>query len=139
MLVNWSNGKVLDVSDSADEDGAALCVWDSNGGANQKWRLQPVEGLEEVYTLVSTLEGARVVDLEGASGDDGARVMLCSDNGGANQQWRIVYYEDGTCGLQSMSSEKMIDLAEDGSVIQWGLSEAETSPGQYWFLLRVGD
>ena len=137
MLINWSNGKVLDVAGGADVDKAPLTVVEPTGAASQKWRLEPIDGVDDAVFVQSTLMNGRALDLAHSSHDDGAPVLLYRRHGEPNQRWRVLAYDDGTCQIQSHLTEKVLDLDDRGTVVQWGQADAASAPGQYWFLIQI--
>jgi len=86
LVVNDSNGRLLDVSGGATNNGAAVIVWDSNLGANQQWGISPASSGS--YTLTG-LQSGNVLDVYGSWTTSGATVDMWSPNGGANQKWLL--------------------------------------------------
>jgi hypothetical protein len=84
------SNRCLDVNGQSQADGAAVQIWDCNGGANQKWVATSSNQL--------TVYGGKCLDAPSTS--TGARIRIWSCSGGANQQWRV--NADGTIvGIQS--------------------------------------
>jgi hypothetical protein len=73
------SNRCLDVDGASQADGAAVQIWDCNGGANQRWTLGANDQL--------TVYGSKCLDAAG--GDAGARVRIWQCSGAANQRWKV--------------------------------------------------
>lgn len=90
-LVNYSDGKCLDVYGGATGNGSRVDMWTCNGGSNQQWRVLQVgttSGNLPIDELVGVGSG-RCLDVYGASHANGATVDIWGCNGQANQQWDV--------------------------------------------------
>ncbi|MGA5304659.1 ricin-type beta-trefoil lectin domain protein [Nucisporomicrobium flavum] len=84
------SNRCLDVNGASQSDGAAVQIWDCNGGANQTWTATSTNQL--------TVYGNKCLDAPGTAAGTSIRIWSCT--GGAGQQWRI--NADGTIvGVQS--------------------------------------
>jgi hypothetical protein len=77
---------VLDVEGASAADGARIIQWEPNGGANQRWRFEPVG--QNRFRIVSVATG-KVLDVQSASPANGAQLIQWPWNGGPNQQWTL--------------------------------------------------
>ncbi|WP_136054737.1 glycoside hydrolase [Microbacterium sp. K24] len=97
-LLNAGRGKVLDVAGASTSTGASVGVWQSNGGANQQWRLDPAR--EDIAPYASFRPGQEWLDTDGeVIQAHGGQVVPSKDDDG-----RTIYYlygEDRTNGYHS--------------------------------------
>lgn len=96
---NKADGYYLDVSGKEDKDGAEVILWSEyNGGKNQLWKLDPVEGKKGCYFIVSAMNGARVLDVVSESQDEGATLCIYKrkTKNTANQEWYFLKNNDNT-------------------------------------------
>jgi hypothetical protein len=73
------NGKCMDITHAATDDGALVELWDCNGGGNQKWQQRGGE-------LINPASG-KCLDDPGYNTANGTQLEIWTCNGGANQQW----------------------------------------------------
>ncbi|MET8847000.1 RICIN domain-containing protein [Amycolatopsis sp. NPDC004625] len=86
-------GRCLDVSGVSTTPGAAVQIWDCNGGTNQSWTRSSARELT-VYN------GTRCLDASGQGTTPGTKIVIWNCNGQANQQWTV--NSNGTVsGVQS--------------------------------------
>ena len=78
------SGQVLDVSGVSHDPGAPVIQWPWNGGPNQRWRVEDVNGPGWRITAVHS---GHALDVSGISHDRGAPVIQWPWNGGPNQRW----------------------------------------------------
>ena len=83
---------VLDIYNGSKADAANVQIWESNNGANQKWKVA-VDGSGYV-TLVNVASG-KALDASGGTGLQGDNVIQWSSNGGWNQKWVAVPEDNG--------------------------------------------
>jgi hypothetical protein len=94
-IVGAQSGRCLDVSGQSTANGAAVELWDCNGGANQQWT-KAANGALQVY-------GSKCLDVPNHATTAGTQVAIWDCNGGTNQQWTvnadgtIVGVESGLC------------------------------------------
>lgn len=129
------SGKALDVEGISTEDGANVHQWEYDGGDNQHWTIESVEGDE--YRLVAQHSG-HVLAVENAGTTDGDNVVQESGNGGAHQRW-YVEADGGAYRIRNVNSGRVLDVesisAEDGAnVHQW---EDGGGDNQRWTLEAV--
>ncbi|RKO88895.1 hypothetical protein BDK51DRAFT_37263 [Blyttiomyces helicus] len=84
ILRHEVSGRVLDVPGGSIACGTVLMTWEHNGGANQLFAFERVEGKQGVCLLRAKGSGM-VVDLRVAEGDAVQWVF----NGGRNQEWIV--------------------------------------------------
>ena len=123
-VVSATGGRVLDAGGRA--DGAAVSLWASHGGGNQKWRLESAGG---GWFLVRNCRTGKVFDASGKSSP--GRVVQWTENGGSHQLWRAVPSGDGWFYLQSAAG-LYLDVAWgadfDGAAVQtWPLQRGAAS------------
>jgi hypothetical protein len=121
ILRNRHSGKVLDVSEISQANGARVWQWHDTGGANQRWRvLDDRDG----WFRLQAQHSRKVLAVAGQSGNDGAQVTQWDDNGTPDHLWRREDRGDGWSLLRNRNSGKV--LAVDGmsttdgaQVTQW--------------------
>jgi hypothetical protein len=86
-IENVSSGKVLDAKDGA--KGTPIVQNDYSGGANQRWRIIPIEGEVNQYRSESVSSGS-VLGLADSSKDDGTQIILHKYHGGTSQRWQFM-------------------------------------------------
>jgi hypothetical protein len=101
-----ATGSCLDVYYNATTNGAAvaLCQW--NGGNNQQWLLQPVDGTAK---LISKYSG-KAMDVWGAVTGNGSPIAQYGYNGGANQQWTLTDTGSGNYKIIGVQSGRALDV-----------------------------
>merc|ERR1719233_776700 len=77
---------VLDIADCCEEEGASICAWEYNEGANQHWSINHLP--PKRFFIISRMHG-KVVDVKRESESEGAKVIMFEKKGGepANQLW----------------------------------------------------
>jgi hypothetical protein len=78
-LVGVQSNRCLDVASASRANGAAVQLWDCNGGANQQWTAT-ASGELRVY-------GDKCLDATGQGTTAGTTVQIWDCNGQANQKW----------------------------------------------------
>ncbi len=86
-IENVSSGKVLDAKDGA--KGTPIVQNSDSGGANQRWRIIPIEGETNQHIIESVSSGS-VLGLANFSKDDGTQIILHKYHGGTSQRWQFM-------------------------------------------------
>ncbi|MBN8459527.1 MAG: autotransporter-associated beta strand repeat-containing protein [Verrucomicrobia bacterium] len=86
-ITNVLSGKALDVSGNSSDNGAAIDVWDSNGGGNQKWRICPTDS---GYYCLLGVNSRKALDLPGGSSEDWLDVVQWDRGGATHQEWAFI-------------------------------------------------
>jgi endo-1,4-beta-xylanase len=107
------SGLNLDADTTTKGNGAKVQLWQSNGAAQQKWRLKDAGG--GLYYIQSVNNGL-YLDADTTTKGNGAKVQLWQFNGQAQQKWRLtsVPGEKGSLGsglhyIQSVSNGLYLD------------------------------
>ena len=112
------SGKVLDVYNFSEEDGANIVQWDLGGDENQQWIVEQENGY---YTIKSVLSD-KCLDVSDWSTDDGANIQQWACNGQEVQQFCLQDMGDGYYTLTNRNSGKCIDVenasTENGANVQ---------------------
>lgn len=92
VLTNLKSGKVLDVSNASNAQGAPIIQWSNNNGNNQKWEIVFLAyyNNKRLYKIVSKNSNL-LLDVTGASINNDAKIIQWPDNGQNNQKW---YFEE---------------------------------------------
>jgi hypothetical protein len=86
-IENVSSGKVLDAEDGA--KGTPIVQNGDSGGANQRWRILPIEGETNQYRIESVSSGG-VLELTNSWKEDGTQITLRKYHGAASQRWQFM-------------------------------------------------
>ncbi|MGV9270422.1 glycosyl hydrolase family 95 catalytic domain-containing protein [Kitasatospora sp. NPDC003701] len=136
-LVNRASGKVLDVLGASTSDGGPVVEWPWNGGANQRWTLEPEA--DGSFRLVNVHSG-KVLDNPGASTAPGQALDQWTGTRSPNQWWRVVPAATaGHVNLVNVSSGLSVDVetastADGARIVQ---QPARGTAGQDWRLESV--
>ncbi|MEV5716764.1 ricin-type beta-trefoil lectin domain protein [Amycolatopsis mediterranei] len=85
-ITSTASGRCVDVNGQSTTNGAAVQLWDCNGGSNQRWTATSSKQL--------TVYGTKCLDAYGAGTSAGTPVVIWDCHGGTNQQWTV--NTDGT-------------------------------------------
>jgi hypothetical protein len=115
------SGKLFDIEGASTANGARLIQWDSNGGHNQHFIMEPLG--DGSVRFVAEHSG-KVLDVEGASTAAGARIIQWDWHGGDNQRFRVEDLGDGVKRITAKHSGLVLDVsgastASGAQVIQW--------------------
>jgi len=135
-----NRNKVLDIKEKSKDSGAAVIIWDQNGGENQLWNFERIgDGApltaastqRREFYIVSDFASGKVFDVKGGKANSGDDIILWSKNQGKNQRW----YVDQNGYIRSAVNDSAIN-AEGGH-------KAETEPfnggkQQQWVLQGNG-
>ena len=121
MLQSVSSGKVIDIYNGINADGARIQQWDPWGGPMQLWIMQPDP---DGNVLLVNPASNKVLDVTGISPDNGAIIQLFTAWNGPNQLWKPNQQADGSYTFVSVNSGKCLDLLglrdDDGAPVgQW--------------------
>ena len=121
VVTSVHSGKVFDIANSSQADGAELWQFTANGGANQRFAAE--RQVDGTYRIVAAHSG-KVVDVAESSTADGGRIHQWTWHGGANQRWRIEDMGGGDLRITNVNSGKCLDVAESsradgGRIHQW--------------------
>ena len=124
-LRNADSGKVLAVADNSEEAGARIVVAKDDGNEVQQWKLEK-DG--DHYKVVNRKSG-KVLDVSQDSKEEGGEIIQwdekSEDNQGDGKKRR----------LKSKSSDLVLDVDDDGKVVQRG--SAEKARSQLWEVVDV--
>ncbi|MET8759881.1 ricin-type beta-trefoil lectin domain protein [Lentzea sp. NPDC004782] len=124
-ITSVASGKCVDVNGASNANGAAVQLWDCNGGTNQRWASTSSKQLA-VY-------GNKCLDVYGAGTSPGTSVVIWDCHGGTNQQWTvnstgtIVGVQSGLCldasgGGTANGTKLVIATCTGGTSQQWKIS-----------------
>jgi hypothetical protein len=102
----------IDVPAFAQEQGVQMITWDSNYGANQRFKLVDAGG--GYYNIINVFTGL-ALDIFGAKIKDGAKVIQWPLHSGANQKWAIGLTEQGNYIITSaLDNRYVLDITGAG-------------------------
>ncbi len=130
-ITNVNSGKVLDVANSATEDGANVQQYSYGGGSNQQWNVEDTGS--GVYRIANVNSG-KVLDVANSSTEDGANVQQYTDYSNDNQRFQLHDQGGGEYHVQPVHSDKAVEMASSSTsnganVQQWSWSG---SGNQLW-------
>ena len=130
MLRNVGTGLVVNLRWGQARNGMAIDGYLANGTTSQQWRLNPVQGPQEIldqwakenrslvpdgeYQIRPVVAPNNRVEVQWASRDAGARVWSFQSNGSAAQKWRISHDDKGYVTLTNVASGKVLDVFAAG-------------------------
>lgn len=126
MLRNVGTGLVVNLRWGQARNGMAIDGYLANGTTSQQWRLNPVQGPQEIldqwakenrnlvpdgeYQIRPVVAPNNRVEVQWASRDAGARVWSYQSNGSAAQKWRVSHDDKGYVTLTNVASGKVLDV-----------------------------
>lgn len=106
-LVGVQSGRCVDVDAAVvTADDLVLQLWSCNGGTNQQFRFEAVDG---GYHRIRNVSSDKCLDVRGASKADGAVIVQYACHGNPNQQWSVTDLGGGAVRITSRLSGKVID------------------------------
>lgn len=147
----------LDLYNASRANDAKLWLYGVNGTAAQSWRLYDVTAAKAtlakqvaayknaiaagVYTIATSLSGARVLDVAGGSTANGGNVQLWDSNSTQAQMWYVSYDGSGYMQLKNVKSGKMLDVANASKAHGTNVWQyaANGSLAQKWVAVPYGD
>ncbi len=112
------SGKAL----SSDESGSGLVMADLAEDDSQAWQF--VSRGNDAYRLSNKKTG-KAIDVPSDSMDSGKVLIQYAFTGGGNQNYVMVRNTDGTYFVQCFNSKLYMTVAEDGSITQEELTQAD--------------
>ncbi|WP_084599582.1 RICIN domain-containing protein [Actinoplanes subtropicus] len=109
MLVNRATGKCLDVSDWSTADAANVQLWACHGGANQRWRIEP---LADGTSRIINLNSGKALDVADCGTADGTNIQQYEWWNNACQRWSTTETDNGWVRLLNPNSGKVADVAD---------------------------
>ena len=120
-----------------DPEGFEVCVWNSNGQTNQKWKLNR-KG--EFYEIESVAHPGYVLDAKGAGTKDGTPVLLWKRNDQPNQLWRLatdgIWTRIEPCYIEGMRLDVTGAVDTPGTRVE--LWTANDTPAQKFVAMEHG-
>lgn len=114
-----ANGKVVEVADGSDENGAAIQVRKNKNEAHQQWQFVPAG--ENAY-FIRNRETGKMLDLMECGVVDGTWLHQWEGVHGSSQVWIVEFTNDGHIKLKNSISGKCMDIVgmsqEDGARLQ---------------------
>lgn len=122
----------LDVTGASKTENANIEVWTSNASFAQKWWVQQVGELDNVYTLQATCSGKYLAD-----NGQGNAVQI-SDPASASTQW-AVSIKNGAYIFRNVETGKVLDVVRSGSSAGTNVGTWDLTGGanQQWIQRQV--
>jgi hypothetical protein len=112
VLVNRATGKCLEVSDWSTADGADVRTWSCHGGANQRWRFEP---LADGTTRIVNQGSNKLLDVHACGTADGTDIRQYTWWDNACQRWSVLPTDGDWVQLRNPNSGKVADVADCGT------------------------
>ena len=142
-----NTGYCLDVTGGSFYEGASVCLYKVNGGANQRFSLvstaaPEVEGGrtvdDGVYSVSLGSDGSVALGVSGSATGDGGNVQATASEGLASQKFRFTLKEDGFYEVRNLNSGKVLDvdhgnIVPGANILQWS---DYASDNQRWAVQR---
>ena len=142
-----NTGYCLDVTGGSFYEGASVCLYKVNGGANQRFSLvstaaPEVEGGrtvdDGVYSVSLGSDGSVALGVSGSATGDGGNVQATASAGLASQKFRFTMKEDGFYEVRNLNSGKVLDVDNGNmvpgtNILQWS---DYASDNQRWAVQR---
>lgn len=121
-LRNLASGLYLDVQGASKEQGAKVQVYKGNGSDAQRFKVEPVRGLDyykpkpntPLY-IIPKCAPELVLDVDGANDSNGARIQTWPRNAQLNQQWYMLDQDGAILTIISnMNGHRAIDVVNGG-------------------------
>ena len=103
------SGKVIEVEDFSQENGAVIQLWEDIGADSQQWKIVQMAGND--YKIVCKNSG-KVMDTVTAGTENGTWVHQWENLDVESQLWNFVKNEDGSYKIISKLCGKCLDVAE---------------------------
>jgi hypothetical protein len=117
------SNKLLDVYQVKPDQGTPIIQWSANGGANQKWGLEPLS--DGTYKLTAQHSGL-VMDAKYAGTTAGTPIWQWPWNETCAQRWDIQSAGNGTYKLRSTCGNNVLEVADsntsNGATVQLGVA-----------------
>lgn len=156
MLRNVGTGLVVNLRWGQARNGMAIDGYLANGTTSQQWRLNPVQGPQEIldqwakenrslvpdgeYQIRPVVAPNYRVEVQWASRDAGARVWSFQSNGSAAQKWRVSHDDKGYVTLTNVASGKVLDVfaARKNWPARVNQQPSNSSAAQKWVIQERG-
>ena len=131
-IVSKDTGLYLDYAADSAAVGASFVVWERTGASKQTFSIQQAFSFEDgYYTLSPQASSSMYVDVNGGSKITGTNTILWQKNGGFSQKYYLSNNGDGTCQIKALHSGLVLDISNEGKIIQ---SQPSSSITQKWFI-----
>ncbi|GAB3898878.1 PQQ-dependent sugar dehydrogenase [Spirosoma agri] len=128
--------KRLDVRALSTADQAIVELYQSNSGANQRWKFIDIgNGL---YELEPQHAPGKRLDVAGRSAGDNIKVQTYSSNGGSNQRWKLIDLGGNIYGLEPQCAiGNRLDIGLVDGVTRAVSKLANANSSQRWKLITT--
>lgn len=111
-LTSRQSGKLLEVANASNAEGANVVQWADLGGPNQRWIIREV--VDGYYSVVNVQSG-KALQVYNLSTANGANVAQYDYWQGDAQLWQITDLDNGSVQLINRLSDKALTVAGTGS------------------------
>lgn len=122
-LTAQHSGKCLDVPGASTQSGVQLQQYSCNGTGAQQFKLLPLSGTSDLFTLVNRNSNL-CLDIYSSSQSDGGKLIQWPCTGSANQQFRLQGVSTGIYKVQAKHSNKCVEVKNS--------SQSNSALAQQW-------
>ena len=134
-IKNVMTDKYLDVDSGIAENNRNVQVYDYNGSAAQKWKIEKQS--DGSYKIMSALNEHYNLDVTNGADTVGTNVQIYGSNNSNAQRWRIFENEDGTYTIQPVLSK--LNVLGTTTANNAFLRQHSASESQKWILYKETD
>lgn len=129
-------GQRLDVRAVSTENRAIVELYQSNSGANQRWKF--IDKGNGIYELEPRHALGKRLDVAGRSAADNVKVQSYESNGGSNQLWKLIDLGGNIYGLEPQCAPgNRLDIGAVDGVTRAVSKLANGGNSQRWKLIAV--
>jgi hypothetical protein len=136
---NRNSNLSMDVADASLLDGAAVNQFTTQNGANQRWRLIPVDAVKNPHPIaIVSVNSGEALDVPNGSRNTGIAIQQYSLNYAHNQLWLLSPSPDNQ-SVQIVNVNSTLALDVPGLSTTSGTAVQQNKPGaalsQQWFMV----
>lgn len=138
-IISKSSGLCLDVSNGKiDTNGTNVQLCYQNGSDAQKFRLQPINVIENnTYEIETKLDSNEILDVDFESSNDGANIQLWNANNANNQRFIFEGLNSNTYKILAKHSNKALTVDKETSNVYQSIYVGEKN--QQWEIRPAGE
>lgn len=106
-IIDVNSGKVLDIADASDENGAVVQIHDKEEGKkNQMFFIEK----EDKSVVIRAVHSNSVVMVKKSSFSNSAPVVQWADEDLTSMRWKVIHNDDGSVSFENRNSGMMLDV-----------------------------
>lgn len=138
-IISKSNGLVLDIaSGKVNNNGANVQLYYSNGTKAQKFKLLPINIIENAtYEIETKLNSNKVLDVAAASKEEGGNIQIWTADNVNQQRFSFEAISPDTYKIISKNSNKALTVNQESKNVYQ--SNYNNTDNQKWIIKECGD